>query len=230
MANRKKSVAPVKAVAPKGKKNPPKKEEVVIKPPNIQRRKVKIIGTAPYVQLAFGAKVKNLLMENMSKPRDDKKKKKHAPRDYLDDYKNAFHTSDDGWHGIPAMAFRAAMIDSCRTVGFKMTHAKLAVFVIADGHDAVDGMPMVKINGKPKMVTHHVLNDNKKADIRVRAMWKKWSADLNLEYDADMFSLTDVVNLLSRAGRQAGIGEGRPMSKTSYGVGWGTFRVAEKDE
>jgi hypothetical protein len=45
-------------------------------------------------------------------------------------------------------------------------------------------------------------------------------------YDADQFTLEDVSNLLARAGMQVGIGEGRPDSKMSAGMGWGTFRIA----
>ena len=35
----------------------------------------------------------------------------------------------------------------------------------------------------------------------------------------------DVTNLLMRVGQQVGIGEGRPDSKNSAGMGWGTFNV-----
>jgi len=34
-----------------------------------------------------------------------------------------------------------------------------------------------------------------------------------------------VTNLLSRVGMQVGIGEGRPFSKNSAGMGWGTFEL-----
>jgi len=49
---------------------------------------------------------------------------------------------------------------------------------------------------------------------------------VRIRFDQDTFSLQDVVNLLSRAGMQVGIGEGRPASKKSKcGMGWGMFRV-----
>ena len=48
---------------------------------------------------------------------------------------------------------------------------------------------------------------------------------LRLKWDGDQFTPTDVVNLLSRAGQQVGIQEGRPDSKNSAGMGWGTFEV-----
>jgi len=35
------------------------------------------------------------------------------------------------------------------------------------------------------------------------------------------------VNLIARAGEQVGIGEGRPYSKQSNGLGYGIFKVIE---
>jgi len=63
------------------------------------------------------------------------------------------------------------------------------------------------------------------ADIRVRPMWREWGAHVRVKYDADQFTLTDVTNLMARVGMQVGIGEGRPDSKSSAGLGWGTFEL-----
>ena len=46
---------------------------------------------------------------------------------------------------------------------------------------------------------------------------------MRVRFDADQFTLTDVANLLMRVGMQVGIGEGRPFSKNSNGMGWGLF-------
>jgi hypothetical protein len=56
-------------------------------------------------------------------------------------------------------------------------------------------------------------------------MWRAWSADITLRWDADQLTLVDVANLLDRAGLQVGIGEGRADSKKSTGMGWGSFKV-----
>mgnify|MGYP000574967647 FL=1 len=64
------------------------------------------------------------------------------------------------------------------------------------------------------------------ADLRVRPMWREWSCVLRVTYDEDQFSLQDVTNLLVRVGTQVGIGEGRPDSRQSAGLGWGLFRLA----
>ena len=119
------------------------------------------------------------------------------------------------------------MIDACRTVGLVMTRAKMSVFVIADGYDKDEGTPLVKIICKnpPERTEMLVRNDNGGADIRIRPMWREWEADVTVEFDADMITAESVVNLLDRAGRQVGVGEGRPFSKNSVGQGWGTFTV-----
>ena len=200
-------------------------QTVTITPPNLKTVEFELNGTAPYVQLRFSEKAMNLMRAKHELGSVAKKDKKRAARNFNDDYKNAFHMSVQGWHGIPASSFRNAMISACRICGFQMTKAKLAVFAEADGFDKVDGIPLIKIQGKPHSVTHQVRNATGVADLRVRAMWDKWSCKLRLRYDADLFSLEDISNLLARVGEQVGIGEGRPDSKMSGGMGWGTFRI-----
>ena len=199
--------------------------QVTITAPNIESATFRLTGTAPYVQLRFSQKAINAMKEKMRAGSQAKKGQKRPPRDFDEDYRQAMHMSVDGWHGMPASAFRNAMISACRLVGFQMTKAKLAVFIEADGIDVVDGTPLVKIEGEPEHVEHYVRNATGVVDIRVRAMWREWAADLRVRFDADMFSLTDVANLLARVGMQVGVGEGRPDGKQSAGMGWGTFSI-----
>lgn len=207
------------------KKKPTVESTLVIAAPKIHTAKFKIVGTAPYVQLRFGEKAMNAMAEKMMAGSQATKKKAREPRDFDEDFRQAMHISEEGWHGIPAGAFRNAMVSACRLVGFKMTIAKLSVFIEADGIDRVDGVPLIKIDGKPEPLRQHVRNATGVCDLRVRAMFKKWSATIRVSYDADQFSQEDVANLMMRVGRQVGIGEGRPDSKASVGMGWGTFSI-----
>lgn len=199
----------------------------VIKAANIVRTTIRVKGTAPFVQNKFSHKARHKMMADMATPKAAKKAKSdRPPRDYEDDFLQAQHISVAGWNGIPCPAFRAAMIDACRTVGMVMTKAKMSVFVLPDGFDKDDGTPLVKLIGKqPERTESLVRNDNGGADIRIRPMWREWEADVSVEFDADMITPESVVNLLDRAGRQVGVGEGRPFSKNSVGQGWGTFQV-----
>lgn len=199
---------------------------VTIKAPNIKKATFTIVGTAPYVQARFSAKAMQAMAAKMIAGSTAQTKRQRAARDFDDDFRQALHVSTEGWYGIPAGAFRQAMISACRLVGFKMTLAKLSVFVAADGFDAVDGVPLIRIQGEPARLDMAVRNATGVADIRVRPIWREWSASLTVQYDADQFTLDDVTNLLRRVGMQVGIGEGRPDSRDSAGLGWGTFDIA----
>lgn len=208
------------------KKVEQKTEAITIKPPNIGKMSVRIVGVSPLVQNKFSKKARDKMREQMEAGSTSKTKRKRDPRDFESDFQAAIHYSEDGWVGIPAPAFRNAMISACRVVGFKMTVAKLSVFVEADGLDAEDGTPLVKLIAKePEMHEGMVRNATGVADIRVRPMWRQWSAQVRVTWDKDQFTEADVINLLDRAGLQVGIGEGRPDSKSSAGMGWGQFQV-----
>jgi len=202
---------------------------VTIPAPNFKVAEFTIKGTAPYVQNAFSKKAREQMKAKQAAGSTGKKGTKKAAKDFDACYKEAQHVSHDGWHGIPAGAFRNAMISACRTVGFKMTLAKLSVFIEADGFDANEGTPLVKITkGEPEYCEHSV-RIQMTTDIRVRAMWREgWQAKLRVRFDADQFTVEDVANLLNRVGAQVGIGEGRPDSKTSCGMGWGMFEIVNK--
>lgn len=196
---------------------------VTIKPPNLQTISVRIAGKTPYMQHRFSKKAE--MMAKQKEGSTSRGKKVRTARDFDRDYEEAKHKSIDGWCGIPAPAIRAALISACRLVGFQMTKAKLSVFVEADGECEKDGTPLIRITGEPEQTTMPVRNETGVVDIRARPMWRKWSADVRMTYDGDQFTVTDVVNLLMRAGLQVGIGEGRPDSKKSAGMGYGLFTV-----
>ena len=207
------------------------KSEVVISPPKIKVVHFMIHGTAPYVQARFSAKAMQAMKAKMAAGPTAKAKKVREARDFDADFLAAQHVSQDGWVGIPASAFRQAMISACRLVGFRMTLAKLSLFVEADGFDAIDGIPLVILDaGDPERVDMAVRNQTGVADIRVRPMWRKWGATVRVRFDEDQFTMTDVTNLMLRVGAQVGIGEGRPDSRESAGLGWGTFDIARAAE
>ncbi len=198
---------------------------VTIKAPDIRIAEFEVHGTAPYVQCAFPQKAINAMRAKHEAGSTAKGKKVREKRDFDEDYRGAMHLAREGWHGVPATAFRNAMIDAMRLVGFHMTLGRMSIFVVADGVDPIDGSPLVKITGKPERLISHTRNEGGTADLRARAIWHEWSCKIRCRYDADQFTIADVTNLLARAGMQVGIGEGRPFSKKSNGLGWGTFEV-----
>ena len=198
-------------------------EKVLIPALNMAIREFKLIGVTPYVSNNFSEEAR-IEMENTQRLGSQSQKgKKRSPKDFEKLYRGSMHVSTEGWYGHPASTFRQAMVDACRTVGFKMTLA----FIIEDGLDLVDGRPLVRIYGEPKEFRAFVRLANGSADIASRGKWDEWYINLRVEFDQDMFSSTDIAHLLMRVGKQVGIGAGRPFSKSGCGQGWGTFRLGD---
>ena len=199
---------------------------IEIKCPDLRTIAVRVVGTAPYVQNKFSAKAKAAMIATQEAGSTSKTRKLREAKDFDDCYESATHYAANGRCGIPAPAFRAAMIDACRLCGLVMTRAKLAIFVLADDVDVDDGTPLVYIDGDRERTDLAVRLETGVCDIRTRPMWTAWTATLRIRYDADMLTAEDLGNLLQRAGMQVGIGEGRPNSKSGFGCGWGTFSLA----
>ena len=212
------------------RQNKSKNVEVTIKPLNKQKAIFHIRGTSILVQNRFSEKAKRLMIETQEAGSTAKKGKNRKPKDFEELYKATRYTSNKAWYGHPASGFRNAMISACKLCGFAMTRAKLSIFVIADGYDKNDMTPLVKITkGTSIKRTDPVRISKNTTDIRSRAMFAPgWEMKLTIEWDADQFTLDDVTNLLVRVGEQVGIGEGRNDSKTSAGMGWGSFTVLGK--
>ena len=204
-------------------------QRVVIEAPRLDIAAIRIVGISPYVQHKFSARARGKIEAQQRLGERAKKGSKREPRDFETDYHAAMYLSREGWRGIPAPAFRNAMISACKVAGFQMTRAKLSIFVEPDGFDAEDGTPLVRILGEPQPPNPQaVRNETGVVDLRVRPTWFEWSAIVQVRWDSDQFSVGDIVNLMARAGLQVGIGEGRPDSKKSNGLGWGRWEVAEQ--
>ncbi len=197
---------------------------VTIKPPNFGRAVFEIVGNAPLVIHRFSAKTKGQMKAKMEIGKAAGSKKNRDPKNTDDTFNEARYISQSGWDGFHAAAIRCAMISACRLVGFKMTLAKMSVFVEADGVDATEPqIPLIRIYGKAVKQEDMARVETGQPYVTVRPAYHDWSAKVKIRWDADQFTLADVSNLLSRVGMQVGIGEGRPDSKNSAGMGWGTF-------
>jgi hypothetical protein len=199
---------------------------VTIKPPNFGRATFTIEGIAPLVIHRFSAKTKNQMKQKMETGKAASSKKNREAKNTDDIYQEARYISTEGWDGFHAGAIRNALISACRLVGFKMTLAKMSIFVEADGWDKEEPqIPLIRIYGKSQKQEDIARVETGQPYVTVRAAFHQWSAKIKIRWDGDQFTTEDVANLLSRVGLQVGIGEGRPDSKNSAGMGWGLFEV-----
>jgi hypothetical protein len=207
------------------------KLSIQITAPQMRTAKFEIVGTAPLVIHRFSAKAKAEMIAKMEAGSQAAKGKKRKPANLQEMYNEARYISPAGWDGFNVASIRNGLIRACSipAVNFKMTLAKMSVFVIADDYDKIEPWyGLIRIYGKPERTEMAARTSTGECYICVRPMYRDWSANLNIRFDSDTFSLHDISNLLSRMGEQVGIGEGRPASKDSAGMGWGTFKIGGK--
>jgi hypothetical protein len=204
---------------------------VTIKPPRFGRATFLIEGTAPLVIHRFSAKTKEQMKQKMETGKAASSKKNREAKSTDNLYEEARYVSKQGWDGLHAGAVRNALISACRLVGFKMTLAKLSLFVEADGVDVSEPqIPLLKIIGKPVKQEDMARVETGQPYVTVRAAYHEWKINVRMRWDEDQFTLDDVTNLLMRVGMQVGLGEGRPDSPNSAGMGWGLFEIAQTKE
>jgi hypothetical protein len=207
-----------------------KREIVNIAPPNLKVAEFRINGTSPLVIHRMSKKLKDqMAAKAQGGSTQNSKKPKREAQDFAATYNEARYISEKGWDGFSAASIRCALISACRLVNFKMTLAKMSLFIIGDGRDKLEPqIDLVKIEGEPKQTEMLARVETGQPYVTVRPMYWPWAAKVRIRFDADQFSVADVSNLLARVGMQVGLGEGRPDSKNSAGMGWGLFEIAEK--
>ena len=204
-------------------------KNLVIKAPAFQVAEFEIIGTAPLVIHRFSAKTKQEMKQKMETGKAASSKKNREAKNTDDTFQESRYISKEGWDGFHAGAIRSAMISACRLVGFKMTLAKLSLFVVNDGWDAKEPqIPLIRIYGKAEKQEDIARVETGQPYVTIRAAFYNWKSKLKIRWDADQFTIEDVYNLLIRVGMQVGLCEGRPDSKKSVGMGWGLFDVIKK--
>jgi hypothetical protein len=176
---------------------------------------IPIVGTAPLIVHRFDEKAKEMMLLAQQTKTRTKKDAKNP----VGDFERSMYRFPDGGHGFPAVGFKAAMVDSARLFdGVKMTELRAALHVVGEGLDQ-----LIRINGpEPRMREDTVRVGMGTADLRYRAEYTEWSADLVVNFIPSMISAESVVAIVDAAGL-GGIGEWRP-SKAKTGI-YGTFQV-----
>jgi hypothetical protein len=151
------------------------------------------------------------------------------PRDFEREYREScyYAPAPDAWPGINVNSLRKACIDACRLTTLKMTLAKMLFFVVPDGFDALTAWPIMRVHGTPEKFISSVRNAGRQrsVDLRARTLFRTWHLKPHIRYDASKITFEEIVQLVQRVGEQVGIGQGRPFSESSAGIGFGLFRV-----
>lgn len=209
------------------KKTSEKSMVINIKRPVKKTLKLKIIGESPLHVHRLGKKAK----EELDNTAEGKKAKKRKPRNYQEEFMDSIYFTDGKGNmvetpdkiiakthfGFPASGLKKAMVSAARHFSnITMTEMKQVFHV--DGY-------MIEIEGKPELEEYWRRIGGRgagtgTADRGIRAIFKKWSANVVITYIEDLITPESIANLLDMAGFCVGLGEDRPEKNGNKGGMW----------
>lgn len=213
-----------------------KKTDVIeIRPINIQRIKLRIVGDSPLVTHAWSDKAKRMMLEAQTGTAKGKKKEYKNP---VEDFINSMYwltpkpeeMTEDAFEraiengakfGVRVKALKAAAISAAYRSGWTKDKVSLRGEFFFES----DENGLVEIHSDPPIMREDMVKVGMgTADLRYRGQFNNWYIDLVMRYDANsQYSLENIINMINAGGIKVGIFEGRPEKGDE---GWGMFHVA----
>ncbi len=189
-------------------------KQVSIAPINIAKATFPILGKTPLLI----DKMPEETLKKIQEKQTGKSKTGKEVRDINKEIENAVHYLPDGTIGFPAAGFTAGMIEATSFVGDKMFSKKLmrGLKIL----NAVNGL--VPIKYKKRDILIHNVGSNTKHN----PQFHDWSCDLEIQFDMNNISETDIATLINYAGFYSGVGIWAPRCKS--GGNFGMYELATK--
>ena len=209
-------------------------EVIEIRPIEIKKVTVRIVGDTPLIMHAWSEKSKRMMLEaQMGIAKGKKKDAKNPVDDFIRSMYWLTPMPEDGTmesfeeaiangarFGFPVTAFKQAAISAAYRMGWAKDKMSMrgAFFIDSDENG------MIEIHSDtPEMREDMVKVGMGTADIRYRGEFKNWYADLTISYNANgQYSLENIVNIINAGGYVCGVGEWRPERDGQNGM----FHVA----
>ena len=211
-----------------------KTEILEIKPIEIRKVNLRIVGDTPLIMHAWSEKAKRMMLEaQMGMSKGKKKDVKNPVEDFINSMywlsnkpnemtEEAFETAiaNGARFGFPVTAFKQAAISAAYRMQWAKDKMSLrgAFFIDSDENGMIE-----IVSDTPIMREDMVKVGMGTADIRYRGEFRNWSANLTISYNANgVYSLERIVNIINAGGYVCGVGEWRPERDGQNGM----FHVA----
>ena len=208
-----------------------KKTEVIeIRPIEIKKVTVRVVGDTPLIMHAWSEKAKRMMLEaQMGIAKGKKKEVKNPADDFIRSMYWLTPMPEDGTmesfeeaiangarFGFPVTAFKQAAISAAYRMGWAKDKMSMRGAFYIDS----DENGMIEIHSDtPEMREDMVKVGMGTADIRYRGEFKNWYADLTISYNTNgQYSLENIVNIINAGGYVCGVGEWRPERDGQYGM------------
>ena len=205
-------------------------EVIEIRPIEIKKVTIRIVGDTPLIMHAWSEKAKRMMLEaQMGVAKGKKKEAKNPVDDVIRSMYWLTPMPEDGTmesfeeaiangarFGFPVTAFKQAAISAAYRMGWAKDKMSMrgAFFIDSDENG------MIEIHSDtPEMREDMVKVGMGTADIRYRGEFKNWYADLTISYNANgQYSLENIVNIINAGGYVCGVGEWRPERDGQNGM------------
>lgn len=183
---------------------------------------VRIEGITPIIPHRWSEKARRQMAEKQQQQGKAATRAARTPKNPEEEAEASCYWLPDGEPGMPATAFKAAMVGGARFFqGITMAFAKTLFYVRGEGPDQ-----LVRITG-PKILREDTpRNATGVADLRYRYAFYPWEARLEIEFTPTAISPDSIYALLD-AGGSGGVGDWRPTSPKSATGTFGQFKVVE---
>lgn len=180
--------------------------EITLPKLEIQHVVITVVGDSPLIMHKWSDKAKEMMRSKQQKKATQGREAKNPKQEFED----SIHRMEDGRPGFPAIGFKAAAVTACTSIaGITKVAARQAFHIMGE---------LVEIKGDvPAMREDMVRVGMGVADIRYRAEFKRWYAELDVAYNVHALSIEQIMNLLNTAGFGVGVGEWRPERDGQYG-------------
>lgn len=211
-------------------------EVIEIRPIEVKRATVRIVGDTPLIMHAWSEKAKREMLEKQMKVTKTKAK---AAKDPIEDFIRSMYwktpmptdmtqagferaISEGARFCFPVTAIKQAAISAAFRMGWAKDKMSMRGAFFIDG----DENQMIEIHSDPPVLREDMVKVGMgTADIRYRGEFRNWYADLVVSYNANgTYSLEQIVNIINAGGYACGIGEWRPERDGQHGM----FHVAAK--
>ena len=209
-------------------------ETIEIKPIEIQKTTIRVVGDTPLIMHAWSEKAKReILDKQMKKTKAAAKQAKSPVEDFIrsmywlegfpeemseDSFEEAIRNGSR--FGFPVTAFKQAAISAAYRMGWTKDKMSMRGAFFIDG----DENQMVEIFSDVPVIREDMVKVGLgTADIRFRGEFRNWYAELTISYNKNgQYSLEQIINIINAGGYVCGIGEWRPERDGQYGM----FHVA----
>lgn len=185
---------------------------------------VPIVGLTPLIPHKWSEKALRMMRDKQMSARGSTRPARE-PKNAEEEAIASCYWLPDGSPGMPATAFKAAIVEAARYYSNKdLTMTLLRRVVFVEGEGQPDRLVRIDSPEDPILREDTPRNSGGVADLRYRYMFDPWSALLKVRFMPSVLPPDSVYNLVDAAGR-GGIGDWRPGSPKSNTGSYGTFRI-----